>query len=119
MDSLTPHTTRAQVEAEWADLRPSLDRVVLQARSLIASLRDIPRPLYADERKRADAAVESFAELVANDLSDFLDKRTGPVRARADDAGMDPDRLEIDQGEIESERAALARETRPTVKERA
>src|SRR5690348_4127834 len=96
MDSIThapvgSAATRSHVDSEWSDMRPSLDRVALQARALIAALRDIPRPLFADERRKSDKAREAFAEQIMDGLSDLLGDLTGPIWRRAEDAGIDPD----------------------------
>lgn len=106
--------TRAQVESEWADIRPSLDKVAVQAQALIASLRDIPRPLFADERRKADRARVAFAEQVSDGLRDLILDLIGPVSRRADDAGIDTDTIMIDLTDLLREYAALEREASQT-----
>jgi hypothetical protein len=84
MDTHLPH-----VRAEYAEIRPSLDCIVLQARTLVASLRDIPRPLYAYERKVADRARVRFAEHLRDGLQDLIGDLRGPMVTRADDCGFE------------------------------
>lgn len=102
--------TQLQVQCEWAELRPALDKIALQAQALIASLRDLPRPLYADERVKADQARVAFAEQVLCGIEDLMGDLTSPVRHRADDLALDPDAFAIDLSEVHEEYAALARE---------
>src|SRR6185312_6820110 len=93
-------STRNHVHAEWAELRPSLDQVALQAKSLIASLRDIPRPLFADERRKSEAARVAFAEQVKDSLVDLLDDLVGPLHRRTDDAGIDVATVAVDLDDL-------------------
>lgn len=102
--------TRNQIDSEWAELRPSLDRVALQARALIAGLRDIPRPLFAGERIWSDQKKAAFAERFVGDLADLLSDLTEPLRTRADDAGIEPDQYKIDLADLLKEYDALCRE---------
>lgn len=111
-DTIThsPH----HVHAEWAELRPSLDRVALQARALIASLGDIPRPLFSGERIWSDAKKVAFAERLCGEVVDLLADLTDPLLSRADNAGVEPERFTIDLSDLRREYAALEREASQT-----
>lgn len=107
-DAYTP--SRAPIDAEFADMRPALDRVALRAQSLISALRDIPRPLFANERRKSDIAREAFAEEIANRLDDLMGDLLGPVRGRADDGRIEPDEFTIDLSEVWAELELLSKE---------
>lgn len=91
---------QGQVYAEWAELRPTLEMAVMHARHAIASLRDIPRPLYADEREKFDKTRQAFAEHVYAGLHDLMGDLIGPVSRRTDAAGMDTDEITVDLSEV-------------------
>lgn len=109
-DLYVVRNARSHIDAEWADIRPSLDRVAVQAQALIASLRDIPRPLFADERKASDAKRAAFAERLCDDISDLMGDLTGPIWHRADEAGIEPDQFSIVLTDLIEECARLERE---------
>jgi len=90
------------LDAEWRELRGPLGGTVLLAQSVLNGLRDVPKPLRANEQETQSIAIAAFAEHLRDNLDDLLGDLLAPLHRRADAAGIDPATYTIDRSEFDA-----------------
>lgn len=101
--------TAAHVWSEHRMRREDLGPVVAATESVMRALGNIRKPLYVDEHDAHVNAIGACAETVTGAVRDLIDDLLGPLARRADDAGIDPDRIAIDVTELQALADALDR----------
>ncbi len=97
-----------QVDAEWRELRPSLNDLVTFSREALNALSGLPTAIRVDEGKTSSAASAAFAEHLSGNLTDLLADLLAPLHRRADAAGIDPAQYTPDRSDFD---AAVAKIT--------